>query len=132
MPVSNDFLAWVIDQLGGINATSRRMFGGVGLYAYDLFFGLIDDDVLYLKVDDSNRGEYEARGSQPFKPFPDRSSTMQYYAVPADVLEDQDELVAWTRKALSVAETATLSKSKKRASEKTPKKLASRKARQRP
>ena len=32
---------------------SKRMFGGVGLYAGDLFFALIAGDVLYLKADDS-------------------------------------------------------------------------------
>jgi len=34
------------------------MFGGVGIYCGDLFFGLIDDDTLYFKVDDSNRSDF--------------------------------------------------------------------------
>ena len=38
------------------------MFGGVGLYHADLFFGIIARDVLYLKVDDVNRPDYEAAG----------------------------------------------------------------------
>ena len=45
------------------------MFGGVGIYAKEAFFALVDDDVLYLKVDDSNRGDFEARGMSPFQPF---------------------------------------------------------------
>ena len=61
MSVSNDFLAYVIDQLGGRGYSSRRMFGGVGLYSGELFFALIADDTLYFKVDDSNRGDFVAR-----------------------------------------------------------------------
>jgi DNA transformation protein and related proteins len=68
-----------------------------------VFFGLIALDVLYLKVDDTNRGDYEAAGSQPFRPYPDRAGTMQYYAVPVDVLESQLDLVEWARRAVHVA-----------------------------
>ena len=81
----------------------RSMFGGVGLYHRGIFFGIIAGDVLYLKVDDSNRGEYERRGMQPFKPYPDRSGTMQYYAVPLDVLESPLELAQWARRSVRVA-----------------------------
>ena len=55
MSVSADFLQYVMEQLTAIaRISSRRMFGGVGLYADDLFFALIDDDTVYFKVDDSN------------------------------------------------------------------------------
>jgi DNA transformation protein len=79
------------------------MFGGTGLYRDGLFFGIIARDALYLKVDDTNRQDYERAGSGPFKPYEDRAGTMQYYAVPLDVLESAPELVAWARKAVSVA-----------------------------
>lgn len=59
MSVSPDYLAYVIDQFAPFaKLVSRRMFGGVGLYADGLFFGLLDDDTLYLKVDDTNRDDY--------------------------------------------------------------------------
>ena len=64
------------------------MFGGVGLYCQGLFFALIDDDTLYLKVDDATRPEFERLGIQPFRPYGDESQGMQYYELPADVLED--------------------------------------------
>lgn len=116
MPVSHAFRDFVLDQLdslGGVHA--RAMFGGVGLYAGDLFFGLIDDDTLYLKVDETNRGEYVAAGMPPFKPYPDRPETMSYYQVPANVLEDADALVAWTRRACAVAKAQRESPRKRRA-----------------
>jgi DNA transformation protein len=80
------------------------MFGGAGLYFEDLFFGIIADDVLYFKVDDSNRADYEAEGMGPFKPFPDKIEVMQYYEVPIDVLENKNTLREWAEKAVIVAE----------------------------
>lgn len=105
MSVSEEYLTYVIDQLECIGPVqSRRMFGGVGLYLDGLFFALIADDVLYFKVDDSNRSDYEAASMGPFCPFPDKPYAMQYYEVPIDVLENRDTLRDWAQKALDVAE----------------------------
>jgi DNA transformation protein and related proteins len=105
---ANDaFRRFVLDQLeelGGV--TSRFMFGGVGLYHDGAFFGLIARDTLYLKVGDANRADYLRRKMKPFKPYPDRSGTMKYYAVPLDVLESAPELAAWAQKAIAVASAA--------------------------
>ena len=69
MITSADFLTYVLDQLAGLaDVTSRRMFGGAGLYCDEFFFGLIADDPLYLRVDDSNRADYTARGMGKFRP----------------------------------------------------------------
>ena len=108
MAVSSDFLAYVLDQLAGLGAvSSRRMFGGAGLYRDDLFFGLIAQNVLYLRVDDSNRADYTARGLPPFLPDADRPQlSMSYYEVPADVLENAAELIGWARRSVAVAMAA--------------------------
>jgi DNA transformation protein and related proteins len=107
MRVSEGFKALVLDnltELGGV--IPRSMFGGVGLYCDGVFFGIIAADVIYLKVDAANRGDFERAGMQPFNPYPDRAGTMQYYAVPLEVVESAPELVAWSRKAVAVAERA--------------------------
>ena len=105
MPVSDEYLTYVIDQLECLGPVqSRRMFGGAGLYFEGLFFAVVADDILYFKVDDSNRGDYEAAGMGPFQPFPDKKAVMQYYEVPIDVLENRDTLRDWAAKALQVAE----------------------------
>src|SRR5262245_6238999 len=86
---TNTFKDYVIDQMAAVpSLTPRAMFGGIGLYSGELFFGILASDVLYFKVDDSNRAEYEKAGMQPFKPYADRPMTMGYYAVPATVIED--------------------------------------------
>lgn len=105
MAVSDDYLRFVLDQLRPLGVVSyKRMFGGVGLYHDGLFFGLIDDDALYFKVDDGNRADYAARGRAPFRPFPDKPDyEMAYWDVPGDVLDAPELLVAWAEKALAAA-----------------------------
>jgi DNA transformation protein and related proteins len=107
VPVTDSFVAFVLEQLDALGPiVSRRMFGGVGLYAGDVFFALISRDVLYLKSDDVTREERAAAGARPFVPFPDRprrKGMTQYYSVPAGILEDGDRLIAWAREAVSIA-----------------------------
>jgi DNA transformation protein len=105
MPVSSDYLSYVLEQLAGLpRVTSRRMFGGIGLYSDGVFFGLIDNDTLFFKVNDSNRGDYVARNMPAFRPFPDKPDlSMSYFTVPADALEDRDELAVWARKSITAA-----------------------------
>ena len=105
MTVSSDYLAYVLEQLAQLGpVSSRRMFGAAGLYCGDAFFGLIAADVLYLRVDDSNRADYSARGAAQFRPYADRPQlSMNYYETPADVLEDAARLVEWARRSVAVA-----------------------------
>jgi len=104
MRVSSGFREYVLDQLAGLpGIRDRSMFGGVGLYADGVFFGIVASDVLYFKVDDSSRQDYERAGSRPFKPYADRPMTMSYYSVPIAIVEDARTLVAWAKRAVTVA-----------------------------
>ena len=105
MAVSASFRAFVVDQISRTvpRVRARSMFGGVGIYGGDLFFALIDDDTLYLKVDDSNRTDFEALGMGPFQPYGEGGEVMQYYQLPAEILEDIEALRPWVEKAMSVA-----------------------------
>ena len=114
MAVSDPFIAFVVDQLAEFGLViSKRMFGGAGLYSGDLFFAVLDDGRLYFKVDDSNRGDFEAAGMGPFRPTGEGGEVMQYYEVPVEVLEDSTELARWARKAVTVAVSARARKNKK-------------------
>jgi len=104
MAVSDEFLEYVVEQLADwAELQARRMFGGVGLYFQGCMFGLIADDVLYLKVSDLNRDDFKKAGSLPFRPYPHKKITMSYWEIPGEVLEDRDELARWAAKALAVA-----------------------------
>jgi Regulator of competence-specific genes len=101
MAVSESFKEYVVDQLGRLGyVTVKKMFGGAGIYYDGLIFGLLADDVLYFKVDDSNKLDYERAGMQPFKPFDDRPMLMPYYEVPVDIMENREQLAEWAIKAL--------------------------------
>ena len=76
--------------------TSRAMFGGWGIFSEGRMFALSSRATLYFKVNDSNRADYEAAGTERFTPMP-------YYEVPADVLEDEGALRKWLDAALTVA-----------------------------
>jgi DNA transformation protein len=105
LAVSRDYLAFVLEQLREAGeVVSRRMFGGVGLYLGEVFFALITDDTLYLRVDEESRAEYTARGMRAFRPYANRPQlSSRYFEVPADVLEDSSRLAAWARRALAAA-----------------------------
>src|SRR5213082_2081905 len=108
MAVSSEYLDYVHDQLSGLGGvSSRRMFGGAGLYCDEFFFALIDNDTLYLRVDDANRADFTTRGMGQFRPYADRPElSMSYYETPADVLEDPAQLVSWARRSVAAAMAA--------------------------
>lgn len=111
--MSQSFRTFVLEQLKRIrpDVRDRSMFGGVGIYAGDFFFALIADDTLYFKVDDSNRPAFEARGMGPFMPYGPSGEVMQYYEVPADLLDDPEELSSWVEQAIEVARNKRRAKS---------------------
>jgi DNA transformation protein len=115
--VSADYLAYVLEQLARVDGvSSRRMFGGAGLYCHECFFGLIAEDTLYLRVDDANRARFTARGMDRFRPYADRPElSMNYFETPADVLEDPAELSAWAAESIAAARTAAANKPARRA-----------------
>lgn len=115
MAVSPEFRAFALESLGRVApaVTARGMFGGVGVYSAGLFFALIAGETLYLKVDDTNRGDFDAIGMGPFLPF-GGDKPMGYYELPADYLEDADRLRPWIDKAIDVARRARASKGKKK------------------
>lgn len=107
MAVSASYREFVVEQLGRVRpVTWRKMFGGVGLYAGDHFFALLDNDTLYFKTGDANRAGFTARGMKPFQPFGPDTKPMDYHELPADVLETPALLAEWMAKAVAVAGAA--------------------------
>ena len=101
----DSFKEFVLDQLSGVpEVRARAMFGGHGLYAGERFFGILFDGRLYFKTDDTNRPDFESRGMGQFiYEKTRRTLTTSYYEVPADVLENREELAAWAGKAVAAA-----------------------------
>lgn len=119
--ISQDFLAFVQEQLQPMRGLAvRRMFGGAGFSVDERTFALIIDNVLYFHVDDATRPLYEQMGSRCFA-YTTRVREVQapsYYAVPADLLEDRDQLLAMARRALATADAKPRPKARARSTAK--------------
>ena len=97
-----DYLHEVLEPFGPI--TAKRMFGGFGVYHDGVMFGLIADDVLYLKVDKENVAEFEALGLEPFVYVKnERPMQMSYRQAPEEIFEDPDEAQKWAASAFAAA-----------------------------
>lgn len=103
MAVSNDFIEYILDQFSEWDdIDARRMFGGVGLFRDGKMFGLLADNVAYLKVDETNKDKFIEAGSTPFHPFQDQSKSMSYFEIPPDIMESREKLIAWAKESLAI------------------------------
>jgi DNA transformation protein len=93
----------LLDPLGVIRF--RRMFGGMGIYAGELMFGLVIDEVLYFKTDATTQPDYSAEGCGPFiyARKDGRQVSISYWRVPERLLDEPEELLSWGRAAHGVA-----------------------------
>lgn len=113
MAISPEYREFLLDQLAPFGPVSiRRMFGGAGIFRDGLMFALVADDTLYLKVDATNQADFEDRGMEPFTYLrKSKPASLRYYEVPADILEDPQDLLPWAEKAFAVALMASRAKS---------------------
>ena len=126
--VTPEFRDFVLDQLAGVRELrAQRMFGGIGLYSGERFFGIVAADELFFKVDDGNRGAYEAAGSEPFRPVAARPVSMSYWRVPIEVLEDPGDLATWALAAIRAADNAAAKPKRRPVPKARPRSRASRK-----
>jgi DNA transformation protein and related proteins len=105
MAVGAAFLQYVLEQVERTGRiTQRKMFGAVGLYCDEVFFAVIDDDTLFFKTSEETRPDYLSRGMKPFMPYKDKpDASNSYFTVPADIIEDAEELVVWARRSVAAA-----------------------------
>lgn len=96
------FLEEVFAQFGPIHP--RRMFGGYGLFHKGLMFGLVADDVLYLKAGETLAPFFEERGLEPFQ-YEKQGKTlkMSYYMAPEEIFEDPAEAKGWANRSYEAA-----------------------------
>lgn len=99
MAKTDGFKEFVLDQLADLRGlTCRAMFGGYGLRYRDTFFGIIHKGRLYFKVFRTTIARYQDEGMKPFRPNAKQTLT-SFYEVPADILEDAEQIVAWAEAA---------------------------------
>jgi DNA transformation protein and related proteins len=105
MGSSDEFVRHALEMMSAWGAVrSRRMFGGHGLYRDEVFFALIADDTLYLKVDAQTRDRFEAAGSAPFVyDGKNETITMSYWRAPDECLESPATMRDWCALAYAAA-----------------------------
>lgn len=85
----------ITEKLGGIPGISaKKMFGGYGIFHDKKMFGIVDSKgQCFFKVNELNKSDFEQKGSS-------QHSKMPYFSIPEVVLNDQNELIAWAKKAI--------------------------------
>ena len=71
----------------------------------ELMFGMVTDNMLYLRVDDHNRAAFKEAESSPPLSYEKKGSTidLSFWRAPERLFDEPDELVAWARLALAAA-----------------------------
>jgi DNA transformation protein len=106
MSASTEFTAYILDRLQVLGSIeTRRFFGGVGLLADATQFAMIMGNTVYFVVNDATRAKYEQAGMSCFS-YSTKTKLVQvrrYFALPEEVLEDQDVLQSWAGEAMLAA-----------------------------
>lgn len=115
MSASSGFIELVKDVLRDLGpVTVKRMFGGAGVYADGVMFGLIENDALHLKADATTKRAFEDEGQGPFVyQGATKLISIDYWRVPERLYDDPDEMADWARRALAVARDASARKARR-------------------
>ncbi len=80
----------------------KKMFGSIGIFKDGICFGGVMGNVFRLKVDDTNRADYEKYGMEAWQ-VPGKKMKMPYYEVPIEIIENQKSLTEWAQKSYDLA-----------------------------
>ena len=106
MVASDSFAEFLREQLAPLGrVTLRRMFGKTGVFCNGLMFGMVTDNMLYLRVDDQNRAVFKEAESFPPLSYAKKGCTidLSFWRAPERLFDEPDELVTWAQAALAAA-----------------------------
>ena len=106
MVASDSFAEFLREQLAPLGrVTMRRMFGKTGVFLDGVMFGMVTENMLYLRVDDHNRADFAEAECFPPLNYEKLGHTidLSFWRAPERLFDDPDELVAWARVALAAA-----------------------------
>lgn len=101
----SDFIKLVHDIFSDFGAiTSKKMFGGYGLFFQGLMFGLVAEETLYLKCDKDNVEPFTERGLPAFTYIrAGKEIKMSYYQAPEEIFDEQETATRWANLAFAAA-----------------------------
>ncbi|WP_172294145.1 TfoX/Sxy family protein [Pseudoruegeria sp. HB172150] len=105
MKLSAEEIAFAKELFSGLGEiTTRRMFGGMGIYhGGEIFAILRSDGTILLKGANGFGGELEAAGGEPWTHTrkDGSSATMPYWTLPDEALDDPEVASDWARRAIA-------------------------------
>ncbi len=103
--------------------TARSMFGGHGLYADGLMFGLLDDGELFLKTDEECQQAFVAAGGKRWTyPSPKGPMETRYFQPPSQAMDDAELMKPWFELALAAARRSAEKKGRGKSKKKSARK----------
>ena len=106
MVASDSFSEFLREQLAPLGrVTMRRMFGKTGVFCDGMMFGMVTDNMLYLRVDNHNRAAFSEAESVPPLSYEKKGATidLSFWRAPERLFDEPDELITWARSALAAA-----------------------------
>lgn len=93
-----ELLDVILKKLEGIEGiTSKRMFGGAGIFIDKQMFAMVTGHGDYtLKTNPESCLKYEAEGGEKFMSMP-------YHRIPDRVFNDQETFLSWVEEAIIIA-----------------------------
>ena len=106
MALTDEEIAHALELFDGVGPlTTRKMFGGLGIYSEGTIFALIGPgDAIMVKARGALAEELEAEGSEQFRTYEGKTVNMPYWTLPDAALDDPDEACAWARRSLAETE----------------------------
>jgi len=106
------YLDVVFREFGTI--TSKKMFGGYGVYHQGIMFALVADDQLYLKTDNVNEKYFIEKSLAQFEyQKGDKVVKMSYFLAPDDIMDDAEQAMIWGTRSFDAAKRAHRKTNKK-------------------
>ena len=126
MVLSPGFTDYVEELIAGFGKVEiRRMFGGAAIYRGGVGFGILDDDIFFIKADAAFGTELKKQGCRPWSYSVKKDGTVRdiaYWSLPDTAADDGDEATTLVRRSFEIAKKADAAKVKK------PKKAPAKKA----
>ncbi len=118
MALSPGFADYVEELIGGFGPVQvRRMFGGAAVYRDGIGFGILDDDIFYIKADKPFGAELKARGCTPWSYSISKDGVVRdiaYWSLPETAADDGEEASSLVRRSFQIAQKAAEAKSAKK------------------
>jgi len=93
--ISAEELVTKLSPIGGIS--SKKMFGGHGIFHDGKMFGIIDSKGrAFFRVNAATASDFEKKGTEQHRRMP-------YFSIPIEFLETAEELLKWARKSIEVS-----------------------------